>query len=181
MAKKRATKRKAAAAVEVKNDVEESHDEEESNAEENGVASTSKSKPGGKKKSVAKSEPKAESSKTKAKSSKAKSDSEEDEEDYEVEKIIDVNTKKNGKREFLIRWKNYSSKHDTWEPEDNLSCDELIAKFLELQEERDKQPRKELREHPKSVSRYTAQSGRKSKRTAGAQKSYTEAEDEDDA
>lgn len=53
---------------------------------------------------------------------------------FQVLKIVDVRYTKSDKREFLIRWKNYSPKQDSWEPEENLSCDELISKFLEEQE-----------------------------------------------
>lgn len=92
----------------------------------------------------------------------------EDSTDYEVQKILDVNYKSNNKREFLIRWKNYSSKHDTWEPEENLSCDELIAAFLENEEKRAKASRSSLREKPKKVSKYESPgSKRTSRRIAG--------------
>lgn len=33
-------------------------------------------------------------------------------------------------KEFLIRWKGYSPKFDTWEPESNLSCNNLIQKYI---------------------------------------------------
>lgn len=52
-------------------------------------------------------------------------------EDWEVEKIIDVRYHRDKSREFLIRWKNYSSNSDTWEPEAHLSCSELIEKFMD--------------------------------------------------
>lgn len=35
-------------------------------------------------------------------------------EDYEVEKILDVYIHRNNKRDFLIRWKGYSSNVDSW-------------------------------------------------------------------
>lgn len=31
---------------------------------------------------------------------------------------------------YLIRWKGYSPNSDTWEPENNLSCPEILRKFL---------------------------------------------------
>lgn len=34
-----------------------------------------------------------------------------------------------GKLHYLIRWKGYSADSDTWEPENTLSCPELINKF----------------------------------------------------
>lgn len=54
-----------------------------------------------------------------------------EEAEYEVERIVDMNQKKNGKREFLVHWKGFSSRDDTWEPEDNLNCKDLIKKYLE--------------------------------------------------
>lgn len=35
-----------------------------------------------------------------------------------------------GKREFLVRWVGCRPDEDTWEPEDNLDCPELVEKFL---------------------------------------------------
>jgi len=43
---------------------------------------------------------------------------------------MEVHFKKNGVREFLIHWKGFSHKDDTWEPEKNLSCPDLIEKFM---------------------------------------------------
>ncbi|KAM3966274.1 chromobox protein homolog 3 isoform 2-T2 [Aphomia sociella] len=51
--------------------------------------------------------------------------------EYEVERILEVHHKKNGKREFLIHWKGWSTKFDSWEPESNLNCPELIKKFMD--------------------------------------------------
>ncbi|KAI8426268.1 hypothetical protein MSG28_005156, partial [Choristoneura fumiferana] len=51
--------------------------------------------------------------------------------EYEVDRILEVHHKKNGKREFLIHWKGWSNKFDSWEPEDNLNCSDLIKKFMD--------------------------------------------------
>ncbi|XP_034664857.1 chromodomain-helicase-DNA-binding protein 1 [Drosophila subobscura] len=50
------------------------------------------------------------------------------EEEYEVEAIIG-HKKVRGASFFLVRWKGYSSDADTWEPESELNCDDLIAAF----------------------------------------------------
>ncbi|KAJ6640036.1 Chromatin-associated protein SWI6 [Pseudolycoriella hygida] len=60
-------------------------------------------------------------------------ESEEEDSDYEVERILDVRSEENKSREFLIRWKDYETKYDSWEPEENLSCVDLIKKFLAKQ------------------------------------------------
>lgn len=48
--------------------------------------------------------------------------------DYEVEKLIGHKRKRDGMH-YLVRWKNYSAKHDTWEPADNLNCPEILEKY----------------------------------------------------
>nr|XP_040051647.1 chromodomain Y-like protein 2 [Gasterosteus aculeatus aculeatus] len=49
---------------------------------------------------------------------------------YEVERIVDKRRDKKGKWEYLIRWKGYGSKEDTWEPEHHLlHCEEFIDQF----------------------------------------------------
>lgn len=48
--------------------------------------------------------------------------------EYEVEAIMDSKTVK-GKTKFLIRWKGWDEADDTWEPEDTLSCPDLIKAF----------------------------------------------------
>lgn len=87
-------------------------------------APAAKGKPAGKGKSPAKKAKKAVAVESEA-------EEEESEAEYEVEKIVEMNQKKNGKRDFLVHWKGFSSREDTWEPEDNLNCKDLIKKYLE--------------------------------------------------
>ncbi|XP_068166054.1 chromodomain Y-like protein 2 isoform X2 [Antennarius striatus] len=50
-----------------------------------------------------------------------------------VERIVDKRRNKKGKWEYLIRWKGYGSKEDTWEPEHHLlHCEEFIDQFNSL-------------------------------------------------
>lgn len=57
-------------------------------------------------------------------------DAENGDEEFEVEDIVDHKIVR-GKTSFLIRWKNYDSSGDTWEPESGLSCPEIIARYKE--------------------------------------------------
>ncbi|KYN38865.1 Chromobox protein like protein 5 [Trachymyrmex septentrionalis] len=85
-------------------------------------------------------------------------DSEEEKEiskEFEVERIIEVRFKKNGTKEFLIRWKGFSVSDDTWEPERNLNCPELIAKFMEKLEKAKTSEMRELRANRVHTKRYT--------------------------
>lgn len=50
---------------------------------------------------------------------------------YEVEEIIDHKYEGKSKKLYKIRWKGYAPEEDTWEPENSLSCPELIEKYLE--------------------------------------------------
>ena len=65
---------------------------------------------------------------------------------FEVGRIQEVKFPKTGGREFLIRWKGHGEEDDTWEPEDNLDCVELIERFMKRHEQIYMSNEKELRE-----------------------------------
>lgn len=47
---------------------------------------------------------------------------------YLVEKIVGKRVR-NGHVEYLIKWQNYSSSENTWEPIENLNCPILVVEF----------------------------------------------------
>ncbi|PNF43254.1 hypothetical protein B7P43_G14899 [Cryptotermes secundus] len=94
--------------------------------------------------------------------------------EYEVDKVMEVHFKKNGSREFLIHWKGFSHKDDTWEPEKNLNCPDLIEKFMEKVNKAKSSAARELRANPQHTDRFTlnmSQAGRRlSRRNQGKQR-----------
>jgi len=60
----------------------------------------------------------------------------EEEEEFEVERI-EKKRVRSGIVEYFIKWKNYGEADNTWEPRENLSCDDIITAFEKAEKERE--------------------------------------------
>lgn len=92
----------------------------------------------------------------------------------QVERILEVHFKKSGKREFLVSWKGFPASENSWEPEENMDCKDLIERFMDKVKTAKQFEERELRQNRKQVQRYTLNTpdkGRRlSKRNSGKER-----------
>lgn len=50
-------------------------------------------------------------------------------EEYEVERLVAKRTLRNGVVQYRIKWLNFPSSQNTWEPLANMNCRDLIDQF----------------------------------------------------
>ncbi len=61
-----------------------------------------------------------------------------DEQSYHVEKIVGKRVNAHGVTEYLVKWKNFASIHNSWEPIKNFNDVALIRKYNEEEAKRSK-------------------------------------------
>ena len=68
--------------------------------------------------------------------------------EYEVEKILD-HRKKGRQTEYQVKWKGYSDKDNTWEPQENCHSLDLMEEFQNQRRKKEKNaPKKKKANDP---------------------------------
>ncbi|XP_022045716.1 chromobox protein homolog 2 [Acanthochromis polyacanthus] len=113
---------------------------------------------------------------------------------FDAECILNKRLRK-GKLEFLVKWRGWSSKHNSWEPQENILDPRLLAAFNKKEHEKEllmlkrgKRPRGRPRkilenvpEAPKSSSSSSGSSSSSSDSSSSCSSSSSSSDDEDDS
>ncbi|XP_051244514.1 chromobox protein homolog 2 [Dicentrarchus labrax] len=112
---------------------------------------------------------------------------------FDAECILNKRLRK-GKLEFLVKWRGWSSKHNSWEPQENILDPRLLAAFNKKEQEKEllmrkkgKRPRGRPRkilenvpEAPKSSSSSSGSSSSSSDSSSSCSSSSSSSDDDDD-
>ncbi|KAM9844183.1 chromobox protein homolog 2 [Aulostomus maculatus] len=112
---------------------------------------------------------------------------------FDAECILNKRLRK-GKLEFLVKWRGWSAKHNSWEPQENILDPRLLAAFNKKEQEKElllrkrgKRPRgrprkilENLPEAPKSSSSSSGSSSSSSDSSSSCSSSSSSSEDDDD-
>ncbi|KAH8349094.1 hypothetical protein KR084_005680, partial [Drosophila pseudotakahashii] len=71
--------------------------------------------------------------------------------EFLVESVVDRRIV-NGRTEYYLKWEGYPHSENSWEPAENLDCDDLIANYLEsLKNAKKKEAKKRLSTIPDTI------------------------------
>ncbi|KAM8844823.1 chromobox protein homolog 2 [Spinachia spinachia] len=109
---------------------------------------------------------------------------------FDAECILNKRLKK-GKLEFLVKWRGWSSKHNSWEPQENILDPRLLAAFNRKEQEKELlilkkgkrprgRPRKILENVPDAPKSSSSSSGSSSSSDSSSCSSDSSSSDEDD-